>query len=577
MNRGSSSFPACSHQLSAHFHTVKPMPSSRSLDHGGSDSSSTETQNSSTHLSHASRPPQQIPNHSSRIIIYSGLLPNPSSRTVLNETLTCIDFPLQFSLFTVKSLQRKWFFIEQFRYTFGLPIKFQPENCTFKGIWGNGNPLKSVDRKDLIPFAIFSSNTSFILVCKCVLSIANFKSSVQHLFSLLNAIEVTVTALFCPSAVSVYLFKVMFRRSFSLCDVAINTFPFIQSISNFWFLYVISRLYLYPALIPFCLTFHFWGPYRLSSLCSVLVSPHIIFQSYSVCLGVFFSTRNTRLLCKCYTLVSLLSITCVNPGSLSWYCLGFIFSAVVIPASPLLSSSSIYPCNPSVNYSLNHLPSTTSTKHLCYLTLIRSLLTLQTQICFFLLLVCYCTFSVYSMDDLTNSLSVALNLTETECTIQTLHDHTPTNTPKTETQHVPLFLVVKVHTVKSFNRKNFIEKMTKNWNHISRSPVVITERPHGLFLVEFGCDGDRRRVLLQQPWTYLNQAILMDIPNSLDVLNGDSLLKIPLWVQVFNTPFLKRSEELAALVSSSLGHMLELYKPSLRETWGPYFRLRVHV
>uniref|UniRef100_A0A803NL84 Reverse transcriptase domain-containing protein n=1 Tax=Cannabis sativa TaxID=3483 RepID=A0A803NL84_CANSA len=179
------------------------------------------------------------------------------------------------------------------------------------------------------------------------------------------------------------------------------------------------------------------------------------------------------------------------------------------------------------------------------------------------------------MDDLTSSLSVALNLTETECTIQTLHDHTPANTPETEPQHTPPFLVVKVLTVKSYNRKNFIEKMTKNWNHISRNPVIITERPHGLFLVEFGCDGDRRRVLLQQPWTYLNQAILMDIPNSLDVLNGDSLLKIPLWVQVFNTPFLKRSEELAALVSSSLGHMLELYKPSLRETWGPYFRLRV--
>uniref|UniRef100_A0A803QKQ2 Reverse transcriptase domain-containing protein n=1 Tax=Cannabis sativa TaxID=3483 RepID=A0A803QKQ2_CANSA len=67
----------------------------------------------------------------------------------------------------------------------------------------------------------------------------------------------------------------------------------------------------------------------------------------------------------------------------------------------------------------------------------------------------------------------------------------------------------------------------------------------------------------------------MDIPNSLDVLNGDSLLKIPLWVQVFNTSFLKRSEELAILVSSSLGHLLEIYRPSFRETWGPYFRLRV--
>uniref|UniRef100_A0A803PSM6 CCHC-type domain-containing protein n=1 Tax=Cannabis sativa TaxID=3483 RepID=A0A803PSM6_CANSA len=44
-------------------------------------------------------------------------------------------------------------------------------------------------------------------------------------------------------------------------------------------------------------------------------------------------------------------------------------------------------------------------------------------------------------------------------------------------------------------------------------------RSKGLFLIEFGCEGDRRRVLLQQPWSYLNQPILMDIPNSVDSLS----------------------------------------------------------
>uniref|UniRef100_A0A803PU03 DUF4283 domain-containing protein n=1 Tax=Cannabis sativa TaxID=3483 RepID=A0A803PU03_CANSA len=258
-----------------------------------------------------------------------------------------------------------------------------------------------------------------------------------------------------------------------------------------------------------------------------------------------------------------------------WFSFGLILEAVVLPYQLSLSSFSTFLYNLAVNQSPKHLLSITPAKYLCFLTTTRSLFILQTLPGPFLLFASYCPLAIYSMDDLTNSLSVALNLTKTECTVQTLHELTPVNTPETETQQAPLFLVVKVHTVKSFNRKNFIEKMTKNWNHISRSPVIITERPHGLFLVEFGCDGDRRRVLLQQPWTYLNQAILMDIPNSLDSLNGDSLLKIPLWVQVFNTPFLKRSEELAAVVSSSLGHMLELYKPSLRETWGPYFRLRV--
>uniref|UniRef100_A0A803QC83 DUF4283 domain-containing protein n=1 Tax=Cannabis sativa TaxID=3483 RepID=A0A803QC83_CANSA len=179
------------------------------------------------------------------------------------------------------------------------------------------------------------------------------------------------------------------------------------------------------------------------------------------------------------------------------------------------------------------------------------------------------------MDDLTNSLTLALNLTDIESTNQTLYEPTPAN--PAEPEHVPthFFLVEKLHTVKSFNRKVFIDKMTSNWNHISRFSVTITDRSQGLVLVEFGCEGDRRRVLLQQPWTYLNQPLLMDIQNSLDVLNGDSLLKIPLWVQVFNTPFLKRTEQLAELVSTSLGHLFEVYRPSFRETWGPYFRIRV--
>uniref|UniRef100_A0A803PJL3 Zinc knuckle CX2CX4HX4C domain-containing protein n=1 Tax=Cannabis sativa TaxID=3483 RepID=A0A803PJL3_CANSA len=144
--------------------------------------------------------------------------------------------------------------------------------------------------------------------------------------------------------------------------------------------------------------------------------------------------------------------------------------------------------------------------------------------CFFPILLFTVKSNQSIMDELTNSLSVALNLTETECTIQTLREPTPINTPESEIQSLPLYLVVKVHTVKSFNRKNFMEKMTIDWNNISRNPVVITDRSNGLFLVEFGCYGDR---------------------------------------------------QLAVLVSSSLGHLLEVYRPSFRETWGPYFRIRV--
>uniref|UniRef100_A0A803PD60 DUF4283 domain-containing protein n=1 Tax=Cannabis sativa TaxID=3483 RepID=A0A803PD60_CANSA len=155
------------------------------------------------------------------------------------------------------------------------------------------------------------------------------------------------------------------------------------------------------------------------------------------------------------------------------------------------------------------------------------------------------------MDDLAYSLSVALSLTDVECTMHTLHDPTPSNVSDPNAPAIYIFLVAKLHTIKSFNKKVFMEKM--DWSNISHFPVTIIERTKGLFLVEFGCVGDRRRVLLQQPWTYMRQAILMDIPNSLDALNGDTLIKLPLWVQVHNTSFLKKSEQLDVALPLPMG------------------------
>ncbi|KAM6596551.1 hypothetical protein CsatA_007075 [Cannabis sativa] len=100
----SSSSPVRSHLSPMIFHRVKPMPSPRSADQGGSNSSSNESQSSSTHSSHSSRTRRTRLNHSSRININSGLLPKSSIRTDINKPLTGIQFPFQSPLFTVKSV-----------------------------------------------------------------------------------------------------------------------------------------------------------------------------------------------------------------------------------------------------------------------------------------------------------------------------------------------------------------------------------------------------------------------------------------------------------------------------------------
>ncbi|KAM6577388.1 hypothetical protein CsatB_029225 [Cannabis sativa] len=104
MNMDSSSSPVHSHLSPMIFYRVKPMPSPRSADQGGSNSFSNESQSSSTHPSHSSRTRRTRLNHSSRININSSLLPKSSIRTDINKPLTGIQFPFQSPLFTVKSV-----------------------------------------------------------------------------------------------------------------------------------------------------------------------------------------------------------------------------------------------------------------------------------------------------------------------------------------------------------------------------------------------------------------------------------------------------------------------------------------
>uniref|UniRef100_A0A803PZ54 DUF4283 domain-containing protein n=1 Tax=Cannabis sativa TaxID=3483 RepID=A0A803PZ54_CANSA len=177
------------------------------------------------------------------------------------------------------------------------------------------------------------------------------------------------------------------------------------------------------------------------------------------------------------------------------------------------------------------------------------------------------------MDDLASFLSISLNLTDTKSTVNSFQGSSSQTNPNLPAPNI--FIIAKLHSNKSYSKKHFRETMTKDWNKLCHFLVVITKRPPNLLLVAFGCDGDRRRIMIQQPWIYQNNAILIDIPNSLDVLNGNSLHSIPLWVQVHNTPFFKRSEELVALISLRLRPMLEVDKLSFKETWGSYLRIKI--
>ncbi|KAM6556523.1 hypothetical protein CsatB_003542 [Cannabis sativa] len=103
-----------------------------------------------------------------------------------------------------------------------------------------------------------------------------------------------------------------------------------------------------------------------------------------------------------------------------------------------------------------------------------------------------------------------------------------------------------------------------------RFSINILEKEPNFFTVEFGCFGDRRRVLIGQPWHFDYKLIVMTPLEAGSVVMAHMLTHTPFWVQVFGIPFLKRSRALAHRLGKVLGRFIEVDTASLKETCGPY-------
>uniref|UniRef100_A0A803Q5W5 RNase H type-1 domain-containing protein n=1 Tax=Cannabis sativa TaxID=3483 RepID=A0A803Q5W5_CANSA len=99
-----------------------------------------------------------------------------------------------------------------------------------------------------------------------------------------------------------------------------------------------------------------------------------------------------------------------------------------------------------------------------------------------------CFFLFWKMDHTTKNMSQALNLTGKEAIVHELPLDVGDNT-----QPITGYcLVFRVFTNRTIKMKWFEEAMRNAW--ITRAPIIFSEYGNGLFMVEFGCEGDMRRV-----------------------------------------------------------------------------------
>uniref|UniRef100_A0A803QD91 DUF4283 domain-containing protein n=1 Tax=Cannabis sativa TaxID=3483 RepID=A0A803QD91_CANSA len=178
------------------------------------------------------------------------------------------------------------------------------------------------------------------------------------------------------------------------------------------------------------------------------------------------------------------------------------------------------------------------------------------------------------MDDLSNSFTATLNLTALETQIHSFSE-TPDHPEDDGREEPSAFSAVKLLTNRHFNPEAFKNRLKQMWPE--RFSINILEKEPNFFTVEFGCFGDRRRVLIGQPWHFDYKLIVMTPLEAGSVVTVESLTTTPSWIQVSGIPFLKRSRALAQRLGEVLGRFIEVDTTSLKETWGPYLRVRIEI
>uniref|UniRef100_A0A803QBB3 DUF4283 domain-containing protein n=1 Tax=Cannabis sativa TaxID=3483 RepID=A0A803QBB3_CANSA len=110
---------------------------------------------------------------------------------------------------------------------------------------------------------------------------------------------------------------------------------------------------------------------------------------------------------------------------------------------------------------------------------------------------------------------------------------------------------------------------------IIRAPITFSNYGNGMFMVEFGCEGDMQRVIEGQPWHFDHCLVTSANPAGLDTLLPNQLRYSPFWIQAHSIPFGMKSYKLAKLIGNEVGDFLEVDKTTLLKVSNLFLRVRV--
>lgn len=135
--------------------------------------------------------------------------------------------------------------------------------------------------------------------------------------------------------------------------------------------------------------------------------------------------------------------------------------------------------------------------------------------------------------------------------------------------------IMKILTQRSINLEALRKNLRMLWK--PNKGVQISKLEDEVFLIEFGDEKDKKKVLDMCPWSSEKQlVIIQDFEGELTPKELDRKW-VPFWIQIYNLPLKSRTKEIGWAIGSSLGSVLDMDMPDSGVQWGKCLRVRVRI